>query len=243
MTDSHHPSLELSTDSGTITNTNSDPVGTIAKHLYLKDKLATSRQGKILLHINARSLYSSIGEISPIIRHSNAQIIGVSETWLNKNYLNRKAVEIHGYRLFSHPRQRDMRGGGVAAYVQKNINAKVINKSDDTSSIEYLFIECKSATTSTAIGICYNPPPADNLGNLEAVLAELSTNYDEILLMGDFNVDILKSDNEKTTEFMNFWYGLNLTPITFGPTRFGCHGQSSLDLFIVKNPSKVIKKA
>ena len=66
------------------------------------------------IHLNVNSLLPKIHEIRQLAKRTNATIIGISETKLDKT-IHDNEVNIDGYNIIRQDRNRN--GGGVCCYV------------------------------------------------------------------------------------------------------------------------------
>lgn len=119
----------------------------------------------------------------------------VSETWLKKSHTN-KSVEIPGFKLIRHDRQRKLNarepiGGGVCLYVRKSLKYKIIICSKANSLTEFLFIEVDLNGRKIAVGVIYRPPNAIGVSDLTDLFSNLISTYSEIVVIGDFNINYL----------------------------------------------------
>ena len=71
-----------------------------------------------LIHLNVNSLLPKIDELRNIAKCSNAAVIGITETKLDKTVYDPE-VTIDGYSIVRNDRNR--KGGGVACYIRRNI--------------------------------------------------------------------------------------------------------------------------
>ena len=113
-------------------------------------------------------------------------------------------------------RDRDRHGGGVAIYTHVSTPFSIRSKHPD---IELLLIDLKLKRSTLTCGLFYRPPSSDPtaLSCLESSLEELPRSLSEsLLLIGDFNVDLLKSSDPILTSITN---KLNLTQVVSSPTR------------------------
>lgn len=110
----------------------------------------------------------------------NAHLIIVTETWF-KSYRTNLSISMEGYDVIRNDRIA-RRSGGVAVYVKKGIKTKVIKSSIGLKS-EYLFFEV------------IFPPDVDEIDEFDAVLTELYLLYADVVVMGDFNENLLLRDS------------------------------------------------
>lgn len=87
------------------------------------------------------------------------------------------------------------RGGGVAIYISSNIKARVVSNSctgaRELFKCNYLFVELIFPSSIVLFGVVYKPPAVDELPILDKILSELTPEYDDVLVMGDFNENVL----------------------------------------------------
>ena len=108
-------------------------------------------------HINAQSLVSTFTEFSVMMDKYKFDIVCVTETWFTDSVHLDNYVQIPGYELEKNNRSK-ARGGGVAIYVQENLNytprQDIINLD---SELEHVWIEVKgkNKNSSFLIGCVY----------------------------------------------------------------------------------------
>jgi hypothetical protein len=183
-------------------------------------------------HINVRSLFTGFSELVNIVKDNNLNIVALSETWLTKD-TNSQTVSFDGYTLFRKDRQN--RGGGVGMYVTSTIRCSTFDVNfinDDT--FEYLLLELNLARVRVLIASFYRPPNYNLINfcdNLESLMLNVFPAFDEVICLGDFNVDFSKSPNllERLFDGYNFLQLIN------EPTRITENSQTLIDLILVSN--------
>lgn len=185
---------------------------------------------KIALH-NARSLINNIDNYRAFVANSRLDVLSITETWLKPSNTN-KSVELEGYAIVRSDRKikKKTRGGGVAFYVKKTLKHFVISKSEPESEIEYIFIKIKQI--NLVCGIVYKPPDV-NISKLETIfkiLSEICSTEPNVLVMGDFNINLMNKESSMTVKMID-----NVTALSFKivPTQPTCHkpnSSSTLDL-------------
>jgi Reverse transcriptase (RNA-dependent DNA polymerase) len=113
---------------------------------------------------------------------------------------------------------------------------KVVARSTPTSVVDYLFIELR---LPYPILVCtvYNPPNINGFSIYGTELEPLVSKYSDILVLGDFNHDVLKRDG-RVVGFLEDLKNLNLHVHSSSPTNF--QGQPScIDLFVTNRPECV----
>lgn len=157
-------------------------------NVVLKSTLKSSNDRLNYCHVNAGSIPPKIDEFRSIFDGTRLDIVIASETWL-KSYHSDKLVELFGFEAVRSDRYAK-RSGGVILYIRKDLNYKVVKVSDKVSS-EFLFIEVIFPDSKILVGGYYKAPNVKELDVLENVLLELTVQYDDVLLLGDFNENIL----------------------------------------------------
>lgn len=80
------------------------------------------RKGLKLGHLNIRSLRNKIIDISNILLEGHLHILGITETHLDSTFGD-SLLHIQGYSIYR--KDRNVRGGGVAIYIQEHIPVKL----------------------------------------------------------------------------------------------------------------------
>lgn len=199
-------------------------------------------------HMNVASIRNKIDELRHTVEGSNIHILSFSETWL-KGYVSDKSVEIPGFKLLRSDR-RVIRSGGVAMYVHKSLKFKLIESSaykydlpkNEIFQMDYLLAEIILGNKKLLYGVFYKAINTHELSILENVISKYCHSYDDIVLSGDFNEDLMRN-NSRATEFRNIFEVNDLHIVNTLPTFFYDLKRSSslLDLFIVRNLSSVFR--
>ena len=149
-------------------------------------------------HLNITSLYKHIEELRILLSEQPFDIICINETRLDRT-IRDEEVEITGYEIVRLDRNRN--GGGVAIYLKNNISFKLRNNIIPDEA-EAICLEVKKPKTkSFLISTWYRPP------NLDATFFEYFENFLrkaddenlEIIITGDFNCNLLKTEEDSHT--------------------------------------------
>ena len=199
-----------------------------------------------LVHFNIRSLRNSAHwtQLQKFVIEMQIEVIALSETWLNTTIPNIE-INIEGYTLYRQDRLHK-RGGGVAAYVRKDIKATILKEisSVSTDLFHQLWLKLQHKK-SRPIVMCvsYRPPDCplscfeNNLkpSNTEALLLDKP-----IFILGDLNCNILKTGPESIA-LENFMYEMNLKQMITTPTRITDTCESLIDVILTSAPNLVLK--
>ena len=112
------------------------------------------RNGLKIAFLNIVSLRKYKNELDIILHDNDIDIIGLSETRLDKNVQNCKLL-IEGYKIFRN--DRDANGGGVAIYVRDSIPEPTIELKSD--KLELLSLRIKPKNARSFVFVCWYRPP------------------------------------------------------------------------------------
>ena len=112
----------------------------------------------------------------------------------------------------------------------------MVLKSPNDSDMEYLFIEIAAVDSKILIGTVYRPNKTIDITTLIDSLQDISMTYNNIVIAGDFNSNLLIETSLKTD-----FASLGLYPCnTVVPTHFISTCNTLLDLFFVNDLSKCL---
>ena len=196
-------------------------------------KSSVSEDGNLLnvCHLNAFSILNKMDEIRNIVNFVNFHVICVVESWLHES-INSKMISISNFK--SYRSDRPTRGGGIIIYVKFGIRSRVVGRVYN-SGCEALFVELRWDNVAVLIGCVYLPPPVSSAAiyALEQELKLLAPKYSHLVLLGDFNINILQTSsmflnlNNMLSSFSLIIH--NTTTFTY----FTQYSRSLLDLVII----------
>ena len=165
----------------------------------------------------------------------NFDILCINETRLNKTIKNSE-IGLQGYDLTRRDRNRN--GGGVAIYVRNNISY-MERSALVPENVEALCIEVKKPNAKPIlISTWYRPPNSNSeiLDFFEIFLQRIDQENKEIIITGDFNLDLMPSDIENSNikrlkEMLNTY---QLSQLINKPTRTTELTKTLLDLIICR---------
>ena len=153
-----------------------------------------------LIHLNIRSIANKFDSFKELLDSLDIKfkIIGLTETWLKE--CNDDNFELLNYDYIGSNRT-NKKGGGVGLYVAKQLQHKIRKdlKTEIEDTIETIFTEISMHTgKNIVIGVIYRPPNAkmDTFQNaINKILEKIEKENKICYLMGDFNIDLLKSES------------------------------------------------
>ena len=175
--------------------------------------------------MNISSLPFRIEELSTFISEHNLafDIFGVRETKLRLNKAPLNSVILPGYNFkFT---ATECSSGVTAIYIKKGLNYKLRKDLEiyKSKQLESTFIEVNLKNEKIVIGCIYRHQSmelsefsSDYLTNL---LDTLSSENKTVVLLGDFNVDLLRYDqNSNISDFLDLMYSSLLLSHIFNPS-------------------------
>ena len=100
-------------------------------------------------------------------------------------------------------RDRNKHGGGIIFYINKNIPCKTVNVQGLPNDCEVTLIELSIKSRKWLCFGLYKPPSRNekySLDNLSLALTKISCEYENVILIGHFNVTV---ENINLEVFMN----------------------------------------
>ena len=183
---------------------------------------------------------TTLDQLRHIVRDpwKECHVLCITETWLNETYQDKDLL----IKSFHPPQRRDRvgkSGGGVAIYILDGYD--FVRRGDlESDSFEAVWIEVKP-TNSKPLLICavYRPPdsPIDQwLSGLEDQIESAYTTDSHILIMGDFNVDMVAENCDKDKLCLSMSQ-FNMTQIVDQPTRCTAQSQTLIDHIWTTSPN------
>ncbi|KAJ1524288.1 hypothetical protein ONE63_010800 [Megalurothrips usitatus] len=153
---------------------------------YLKSICQRHQENLKVVHINAQSLndHSHFIEFQQIFSNSVADVVVVSETFFKDS----SQPNINNYNVFCCNR-RNRVGGGIAVYVSKRYQVRVLEKSrGEEKKPEFILLEIDCKTYKILLGAVYRPPKTgcmDEFVNAMSTLDVIASNIDDLVIEYD----------------------------------------------------------
>lgn len=182
---------------------------------------------------NSGSLNTGQDEFIAALEVLSPDILAVNETWLQSGQ-DDKAPKIAGYRLMHSPRPASIRGGrgeGVGFYVRRGVNIRICPY-PIVPSVEQMWLRLTVHQKTVIIGTAYRAPWQDVISFLDALTDSIASfpKCDHLVLLGDFNIDMLNPNNSKLPLLKQFLQALTLDQVITEPTHFTDHSQTLIDV-------------
>lgn len=184
-----------------------------------------------LAHVNAHSLLAGFTNFKYSLINNSYDVFLITESWLDSR-VKSEFIGIDGYVLVRE--DRETRGGGVCMYIRNNISFEVVQPGQ-YNSFEHLWIKFNISKKRYCLGVVYRPPDAnvnDFLNSFEEVIFNVFPICDEVICMGDINIDLLDTESGSTKKLHNLFNDFNLHQLIKEPTRLSLQRLSLLDVVI-----------
>ncbi|XP_065662580.1 uncharacterized protein LOC136085218 [Hydra vulgaris] len=204
---------------------------------------------EIYLHLNISSLPFHINDLSSFVGTINTppMVIGITESNLYANDSNITDITIQGYNIEHCP--TESKKGGALLYLNSNLN--YIVRSDlqiyATKFLESIFVEVIYPLKSNTIFGCIYRHPSLNITEFLSIhfnplLEKLSHEAKNIVLMGDFNIDLLNyRESQVISNYFESLCSHSLFPTIILPTRVTAKTKTLIDnIFMNSFPTDIV---
>ena len=191
----------------------------------------TNQNGFSIIHFNCRSMNANFSKLENCLHGIGHKfdVIAVSETWLDKNSGN---YTLEGYE-FQHQNRLNKNGGGVALYINKRLNFKVIKEATTSidDSLECLTVEIILKDSKNIIVSCIYRQPGSSVDVCIETINKLFSTLSKrklLYICGDFNINLLNLEIHNDTKvFIETLYSLGMYPLIDRPSRIA-YGSATL---------------
>ena len=162
-------------------------------------KLRSEHPKNVLLgHLNINSVRNKFESTNELIRN-NFDIFVITESKLDSSFADSQ-FHVPGYRLFR--KDRNKNGGGLMCYINQDLPVKIVTSYKFPRNLKVLPIEITIGKRKILLLGLYRPPSYnenDFLFHLENTLSHYNTTYENITLIGHFNM------NPDKNKFLNYF--------------------------------------
>ena len=206
-----------------------------------------------ILSINCQSINAKIDQLRIYLKNFEPfsfSAICLQETWLTAD-ADTSMLQIEGYTLISKGRSCSAHGG-VAIYLKTDFSYVIMDNIDRSELFDSLFIEISLSHSNVSqmnkkliIGCVYRPPrdQIDNyntfISEIDCILSRFNRTKNEVVLVGDFNIDLLKiNERQVFYDYFETILSNGLIPKITMPTRLTDSHASLIDNCFVKLSSR-----
>ena len=148
-------------------------------------------------HLNINSLKSKFVEIHELLNDKIVDLFFISETKLDPTFRD-SLFEVSGYKM--ERKDRNIHGGGIVSYIRSDIPSR--RRADlEMNNLESIVYEVILNKTKWCIICIYRPPSMSNNDfsqNFIKCIDRCMTFYDNYIVIGDLNYDLLCENKGKT---------------------------------------------
>ncbi|XP_072016559.1 uncharacterized protein [Amphiura filiformis] len=181
-------------------------------------------------------------DVKLIAADENIDVFTISETWLDSTVSDNE-VNVPGYQLYRRDRSAHIDEhneddhGGVACYVRDSLTA--IHREDlNDDAIEALWVEIKPKYRKPILVCTFYRPPSSYVEYFKRFDEKVqSINADDIVILGDFNLDCLSENTYKKVH--EFCTNSQLSQLVDEPTRVTETTSTLIDLICVSKPEEI----
>ena len=198
----------------------------------VKSDLANTNDFK-LASLNVRSLFPKVDEVATFVKTFNFSVFIVNESWLDES-ISDNDIQIPGYDVIR--RDRNRQGGGVCIYIMSNLKYSILQGYGIDIESAWICIDIYSK--KIVVGTVYRPPSANKFydDSILNELEKLTAMNENVILLGDLNVDCLKS-NVSQTNFIGCLEDIfSMTQLVNEPTRETPTSVSLIDVILSTKP-------
>ena len=191
--------------------------------------IKSSNRELTIIHLNCRSILNKLEELLLIIEECLPDIIVLTETWMDDSVPSQACIP-EGYSIIRKDRSPEFKqkygrnkGGGVAILYRNHI--KVEKKkylTDDIEEILWVHVKVKH---SFMLGALYRSEyteilyDGDGETKLEENIRKASEISNNLIITGDYNIDMADSGNPQTKQLTNIYEEYGLQQHIHKPTR------------------------
>lgn len=206
----------------------------------IRNKFSNKKRCLKIAHINVENLTVHRESFVSLFQDSGFDIIAITETFLKPEILS-LVYNLSGYDFIRHDRL-GKEGGGVGLYIKNTFRHKIVATSQSLycKKPEYLFVEI-SQGWKLLICVVYRPPKSGYLSEMFDNVANLIPLYENILIIGDFNIDLCTNREFADKVYLiNTLDSLSLNILPLGPTFHLPNSDTLLDLMVVNDRQRVV---
>ena len=181
-----------------------------------------------LMHVNIASLNAHIDDLKTVLSRlkTSFDIIGISDHKISNDNPPSNNIDLPGYNEFKFEPTATSHGG-TGFYIKNDIDYIIRNdlRLNSPSNFEAMFVEIILTGRKNLLIGCIYRHGASNLpilnfseDHLLPILHKINQERKECALMGDFNIDLLKSSNS-ASDFHDNLSSYFFTPFILQPTR------------------------
>ena len=193
-------------------------------------------------YLNINSVVNKIDEVKDLLNRNMFDILFLAETKIDST-VSSHLVSHPGFRTIRKDRKKG--AGGLLAYIRNDLSAYRRLKLE-SSNIESICLDVKGSNNSRFIVCgCYRSPTkckeSDFLASLSTAAENMYNTRRELLLLGDFNMDMYENRDEgrfPDTRLVDFCNRFCLSNRIDNPTRVTKTSKSLIDVLLTSHAER-----
>jgi len=184
------------------------------------------------MYLNIQGFTSNVGQLEYLINQQKPIIVCLAETHISDD-IGANELHILGYKYTS-TNSQSRHTGGTIIYVKEEYNFKTIFNEAIHKNVWVTGIEMKINKQLTYIFTVYHSPNSshsDFLSKLEDILAEWAIKKGNLIVIGDFNINLAK-DSYYSKKLQGLISRMGLNQLVDGFTRITQQHNTMIDLLI-----------
>ena len=185
----------------------------------LKELKGKNLKNPFLYYLNINSLRNKIVDLRYVLAQTGIELLAVSETKLSENFPDAQFY-VEGYNFPPYRRDRNSNGGGLMVFAKKDLITRRIKELESTE-IEIISLELTVSKLKWIIFSVYRPPKTNFqtfFSELNICLDKATRTYENIVLLGDINIDTEDEKVKGRTKLSEFCDIFDLENLIKGST-------------------------
>ena len=213
--------------------------------------ISSKRDDFFIITLNVQSINAKHEQLNLLInnlnKYCNIDAICLQETWLSSNS-DVSFYSLPNYTLISQSKHVSAHGG-LAIYLSNSHTYNIYNEIVRSDIFENQIIEIQNGINNQKLIICnIYRPPQELISNyqkftseLEIIMQYLDKKNKEVIICGDFNIDLLKiNDKEVFSDYFEKIISNGFFPSITLPTRFSNRSATLIDNILYKTLTKTM---
>ena len=202
-------------------------------------------KGLTLMHLNISSLAKHFESLNILLNNlqTKFKIVALTETRIKHGSLCSLNFNLPGYSFISN--DTEAAAGGTALYISHTLNSKNRNDLSTTcyvsNKLESTFVEISgNQQANFIVGCIYKHPHFsidEFVGNyLSLILDKVNKEGKRMVLLGDFNIDLLSYEKSKDVKFfVDTLHSHSVFPTVSLPTRITLNSETLIDNILISS--------
>lgn len=194
--------------------------------------------------MNIQGAVNNFNELENIVNTNNFEFICLSETHLNEND-DDNLINIENYNIIRNNTE-SRHTGGVLFYIKETWNFDIVKKISINLNLWWLVVRVYKNNVKIYLAALYKSPNSayninDFLETIEKQMEELYELNNQVIIMGDFNINWLEK-SIKSTKIAQIINDMGFKQIINQPTRIYKNSKSLIDYVITNRLSEISVK-